>query len=947
MKDILKALNLSEKTIDIYLACFGKGPLTFKEIQLLNSHLSQNLLEKAVNELTEQNLLVIKSSEDGRVLDHYLPITPLSAINSILKSMPIDVSSDKSALNKELRKSITEVFSKGNPLELTALFKQFQKIKDDVESDSKKIKEELTEMVDEGDKKEVSIDFLNRYEEELKNIISSQLAGIVIVLLQLKAEFQDKLKNIGITDDQWNSIKDDIKNALALETHQKSLEINDILSEEFNSIREELKELFQKSMKSQFEQKSIYLGILNFFRNHILKLDDIITKKKNDYNDGIFKLEDNLRKTVSNKLKDTFKEISDNVESIEGSLSSILKVFIDKDKFKIQDIWPVRNKAILQEELTNLLGNTKKELLIIVPEIEKYLPIEQFKLDLSNISGEDTQKSTLKKKGKQGKVSIGVAQKKEFDEKIHILMKSVNDKKGFELSHNIADIMAIVSDVNNNSVVLDKMKDWLNRLLVIRKILDQVLQFKLLEDAENWQRDYLKVKKEKAGQKPIQEIKEAEDKELTGERQITQVDIGDIYIKIISTENHRNQIVRAFHNSENYDYRKIKGNDIIALISDNSYLILGIPNRVSDDPLRQIIGIGTNNKMFIDMILPFFSEKWKVAKPRKHEQITGCFNEILTHINEYEGRKIGDLLQNVLDIAFKQKGISLDILEIKILVTKLKKINSPLDTRMKKQVTDSIEELNEKFSGLELIEAPESIKPTKIKEEIKTTLEQITTLGTPEEEIDIEKITHLFDFFLEKIEDMRGVQIGEQIQNLIDVVIKLQGYSSIVKWKNQLSSIDTLLDDAAISNFKEDFIRWKSSILKPKTPAPAPQPVITKPEPIIEKTVAEAPTGITMEQTLQDIDRIMPTDETKEVKWSQLDYVAQNLHDMKGFEISRKLQDFMDDMLETHGYSMGLKDMKQWISRFRLIRNLLEDKLKNDFIPILNGWIEQYSEKPV
>ncbi len=942
MKEILKALNISEKAIEVYLTCFGNDLLTFKEIHLLNEDLSKNILEKVVNELIQNKLLIKKSAEDKRVLDHYFPVAPLSAIKSILNSLPLDTSSEGNTINKELRKSISNIFSKDNPLELATLFDKFQKIKDDVEEDSKKIKEEISELVDGSETKEISLEFLDKFQEELKNLISSQLAGILIVLLQLKADFQERLKNVGITDEQWNSIKDDIKNALALETHQKTLKINEIIVEEFNEIREKLKELFQKSLKSQFEQNSIYLGILNFFRNHILKLDQIITKKKNDYNDGIFKLEDNLRKTVGSTINETFNAISSNINFLGTSFSDILKNYEVKDKFTIQDIWPIRSMASFKEEISNLLQNSKNELFLIVPEIEKYLPIEQFQLDLS-ISEVPPEKFTPKTKSSMSQASIGFEQKKILDEKFQELRKDAGEKKGFELSHNVADMIAIISEANDKSVVLGKMKNWLNRLLVIRKHLDSNLQYKLMEDSEKWQKDYLNIEKEEP--KPIS--KELEDKEaqkLTGAPEGSQISVGDLYIRVISSENHRNNIVLAFHKSENLNYRKIKKNNILGILSDNSYLIIGIPNKIQDNPLREIIGFGTHHRMFIDAFAPFLLEKWELAKPRKHEQITDGFNDILTHINDYEGRKIGDLLQCVLDVAFKTKGISLDILEIKLLVSRLKKIVTPLDNNMKKEVSESIEELNEKLSGLQLIEAPELAMPKKEKKEVKTTLEQIAEMESPEEEIDIERISQLFDLFLEKIDSMRGVQIGDQIENLIDLVIKLQGFSAIVKWKNQLGSVKTLLDGAAIGNIKEDFMKWKASILKPKVilPTIGIQPTIAQTE---YRSGSDAKAGTSMEQTLQEIDKILPQDKLKEVEWSELDYIAQNLHQMKGFEISRKLQDFMDDMLETHGYSMGLKDMKEWISRFRLIRAELEESVINEFIPVLNQWVEKYSNE--
>ena len=78
------------------------------------------------------------------------------------------------------------------------------------------------------------------------------------------------------------------------------------------------------------------------------------------------------------------------------------------------------------------------------------------------------------------------------------------------------------------------------------------------------------------------------------------------------------------------------------------------------------------------------------------------------NINDIKGKEIGLILQENLDVATTLTGLSLDALEIKILISKLKSINKPLDdTELKKIIIENIKKWNNEFTALELSPTPE------------------------------------------------------------------------------------------------------------------------------------------------------------------------------------------------------------------------------------------------
>lgn len=60
------------------------------------------------------------------------------------------------------------------------------------------------------------------------------------------------------------------------------------------------------------------------------------------------------------------------------------------------------------------------------------------------------------------------------------------------------------------------------------------------------------------------------------------------------------------------------------------------------------------------------------------------------------------------------------------------------------------------------------------------------------------------------------------------------------------------------------------------------------------------------------------------------DDIEKNFVELNGVDISKKIQNIVDIVLETEGYSMELKEIKDWISKLRGIRKPLDDDIKEE-----------------
>ena len=882
MKTLLKSYNLSDNAIRIYIDGLGKSPYTFSEIQSIIPGLSEKEIKQILDELIKKKLIIVINSKFSESLTHYIIIPPFAAmLNSITE------------LNKVPKDSDVKGSQESTTLE------GFQ---DAIYQDIENITGDLIDAISSQESSIQTTEILAEVEENVKKfaqVILNDVIGMISPLrMQSAVDARDFSKLI-------NSVK------------QKIAESEEIVTNMFAQFGEIVKEMATPDKSSQIEAFKIFIR----------------------------KLGESIEKRVNEISLNTGNVPSDKIESIKNSVNDILKNYISVNKGSIEKFWSINNYGKIKEITSILLDKCTHNLTIIVPNLKKFIPLEKFELDYSeDLSLEKKvapQKVTPKKSARKGP-SITKKQKKEIEEKLDLTSKKVAELKGFELTHDIAEVLSSISEVNPESATLESIQGWLNRLLVIRKHLDSNTQYLLLENIEKWKKDYLKV--EKKEEEPEKELVDELKEKFSDEKPQS---IG-LQLHLISSESHDSKHALAFANKANTEYLQLKNNNIFAILGDDSYLAFGVYHQTSIKPTFEISGFFTSYKPTLEIIKPLIEEIRNKAKHTKEIEINRGFNEIIENINDYSGKKIGKRLKRLLDVAFKKDGISLDILELKLLIGKLEKSYHPLNDEMKEYVINELNKLNKKFSILELIYPPE-FRPPLLETETKEKIEsEIILEDTVIEPLDPEKIDNLFEILLDKIDELKGVEIGEQIDKFIEVILKLQGYSEIIEWKKTLSTVEDMLEEPFKDKIRKDLLSWKNGILQHVSSSSIPseekstesfeqsQQITSKlettssifEEEYISPGLAQSQYGDEAgTSTTDDTDKIDPEIERNEI----FNKIQTNLGQLSGIEISKLLQNIVDIILETEGYSMALKGIKDWVSKLRMIRTPLEAEIKEDF----------------
>ncbi|MFX1551351.1 MAG: hypothetical protein ACFFB9_13460 [Promethearchaeota archaeon] len=892
MKTLLKSFNLSDDAINIYMKCLGKFPYTFSELQSILPNASKREVKEIIDELIEKKLILPVSNKYTESIPHYISIPPFAAMLNNINNL-IEVS-DEENIEESGNNHTIEKFQEN-------LYQDLEIISGDL----------IDKLTDKGISGQ-TMEILSEVEENVKNfaqLILNDVIGMISPLrMQSAVDARDLNKLI-------NSVK------------QKISESAELIANMFNQFRDIVKNLGSTDIPAEIE----------LFKTFIRNLGESIDKRVQEISLGV---------SVPS---------SEKILALEKSLYDLLTNYISINKDSSEKFWIVSSHEKIKEILASLLEICKKELLIIVPTIENFIPLEKF--DLNSSDNLSLKQNISQTKLKQKKLvltgpSITKKEKKEIEEKLDYTAKKVAELKGFELSHDIADILASVSETNPESAIIDSLQGWLNRLLVIRKNLDSNAQYLLLEAIDNWKKNYLKVKKieDKPEEKLVDELKSSLSEEKPTEEQSTRLNI-----KIISSDSHENRHATALAKTANVEYLQLNDNNTIAIIGDNSSLVFGVYQKISNEPWFEISSFFTTYKPIIEIIMPTIVEIRDKARFPKEVEIDRGFNEIITNINDYTGKKIAKKLKFLLDVAFEKDGISLDILELKLLIGKLEKSYQPLDVEMKEYVINELNSLNKKFSRLELIYPPE-FRPPVFEERSKSELKAEIT-RTQLEPLDQEKLDNLFDLFLEKIDDLKGMEIGEQIDKFIEVILKLQGYSNIIEWRNSLSDIDKPLEDPFKEKIKEDLLSWKLGILNQSIKSklqikkqsiesneypPQENTLSIFEEEYISPGLAQSQFGTEeVPSPINDENKIDPKTEMKEL----FNKIQINLGELSGSEISKLMQNIVDIILETEGYSMSLKGVKNWISKLRKIKDPLESDVKEDFQFEFLKWKEKYSDE--
>ncbi|MFX1393414.1 MAG: hypothetical protein ACFFAH_07555 [Promethearchaeota archaeon] len=444
MEEFLKQLQLSDVAIKIYNECTLKPPLTYNELYSLVPELSPDDFKNLIDELFDHDLLVQIMPQKPEILVHYFVLPPIKSILNYYLNFPSSFNNIQEIIHSKMKNSLSLIFEESEVIEIDSIYNQFREIFKDFSEDTLIQKQDVEEVIADFEKFKETENILSELKEILPDI-SQKVIGILLPqitkllkeLLKLKFNIIDKMKVLELKkkeEEVINIIEDLFKEEIQKRIEDLILNIKESIQEEFKKIEDLIEEITIEPIESKITEsyqyvndfKLLYLNVISNFERKMNKVQKMILKKKENYEDNLQKAEELILDYINSMIRDSMNQIS----VLNKLMKNIIHQFEDKSfyskKMSIDNIWLIKSKARILEEITNIITNSKMEITFIIPKIETYLNIIQFQNLPNNlrikIASSDPSTNSLVKKFKE----IRNLEFRNFQNENRILLKGDN-----------------------------------------------------------------------------------------------------------------------------------------------------------------------------------------------------------------------------------------------------------------------------------------------------------------------------------------------------------------------------------------------------------------------------------------------------------------------------------------------------------------------------------------
>lgn len=656
MDDFLKALDLSEDAIKIYKESLGRPPLTYYELYALVPYLSAEDFASTINELTETDLLIQIVPQKPEVLLHYIAIPPFTPILSYYSNIHANLENIKDAVSGLLSNSLSQIFHENENLELEGLFNNFSDIKKDVMEDS---------LIQKQDAKEIFEDFedikynlqkslsnfnltKSKLQEKITDLTQIQFSELIHNLTRIKSVLINNIKSLELKKKEEgvlvvieNLFKDEIQKLLGefITTTDKLIEkeFQDFEESINKKVFEPVNILIDNAIQSGNDLNLLFLTALSNLEKSMNQIQKAIKDDKENLLNDLHKVENLILENANEIIKDSMNQGSGLSEPIENIMRQFLEKNLISYKRGIDNAWLINTRVKINEEIVNLISNSKENVIIIVPKIENYLNLDQFQNIPKNL-----------------KVKIVSS-----DPHTNSIVKSFKEINNLEFRTLKNDnIIALSGDDNhiNINVLNPESKDLLNDIVGIGsnyKPLISVLSRIINAIWAAAEPDYGRpIRKAEPIPSPVE--KRLPPEELPSAAPVKQQIKTEIQQVVPTTEP-----------------------------AISSQTVIAKEDTVSPEKMEPVVQPQISGD--------FTSKVHPKAGDQAAMLINTAFNMLISKLNVINGEEFSKELQDVSDIILERKGFSVTLHSVRSLINKYKEIESLLDMKQKMEIFEAIE----------------------------------------------------------------------------------------------------------------------------------------------------------------------------------------------------------------------------------------------------------------
>ncbi|MFW9936134.1 MAG: hypothetical protein ACFFD5_00650 [Candidatus Thorarchaeota archaeon] len=382
MEQFLKQLHLSENAIKIYLQSLGRLPLSFFELNSIIPNLSKGDFQNTINELVEQGLLIPIIPQAPEIVPQYLAIPPFNPIISYISNINANLESIKNQLHQLLANTLKKIFQQNVIIELDTTFTAIHELRKDFEEETIIQKQDVDDIVQGMENLKVTEQILNDLHQTVKGLIQVEFSNLIKLITNLKNEI---LKNLELIDlkKQEQEVKMVIENVFKSNLDKLlkdfTIKLYELIETEFTNTIESLNNIISSTFRFRDDFKMLLVNILNNFEIKINNITEFIKKKKETLSDDLNSFEQAIEKSFDQIIRNSVESVAALNNPIDKLMKGYYLAITKSDAVKVNDFWLVKNLSRVNEEIKNLINNSKNELTLILPKIENHLELEQFK----------------------------------------------------------------------------------------------------------------------------------------------------------------------------------------------------------------------------------------------------------------------------------------------------------------------------------------------------------------------------------------------------------------------------------------------------------------------------------------------------------------------------------------------------------------------------------------
>ncbi|MFX1374836.1 MAG: hypothetical protein ACFFA0_03385 [Promethearchaeota archaeon] len=443
MEEFLKKLQLSNQAIKIYLKSLGRTPLTFYELYSIVPKLSQDDFEENLTQLINGGLLIQLIPQNQDVLLHYLAIPPIFPIINYYENINKNLEGIKKSIHELLIKTVNQTIQQNETIQLDTTLNSFQESRKDIEEDTIIQKQEIEDIVKGMEELKLLSKDISELDKQIKIITQTNFANLFQKISGIKAEIIEEINGLEFKkhkDEVITIIEQTFKDKLDKMVQEFSIELHESIEDKFETTSKPIEELINATFQYRDDFKLILLNMLNNFETKMNMIHDLIKENKNLLSGEMNNLETKLIENLNMVVQNSVDQVSGLNKPIEILMKAYYQNMSSSEKPVLENIWSVNSITKINEEIQKFITTVKEELIIIVPQLENHLAIEQFEniprnLKVKVASSEPHTNSSVKKfqsitnliyktfdneniivlKGDDAQITIGVIQKNAKD----------------------------------------------------------------------------------------------------------------------------------------------------------------------------------------------------------------------------------------------------------------------------------------------------------------------------------------------------------------------------------------------------------------------------------------------------------------------------------------------------------------------------------------------------